>query len=329
MKLQKEDIEKIIHNTLSYGIADNGEVHFKRFTEPQLSAYKEQSEDWYIRANASASVTFDFITDSSYIALKFDLFPGSSRKWAGFDLYIDGVFHKHKKFDGLDSKLVSFSLPRGEHRVTLYFPWSAKTVVNEIHLSDNAKINPVTKKAKALFLGDSITQGYDTGYPSLSYVNAVAQELNIEAVNQGVGGYYFGIDSIDESLTEYAPDFISVAYGTNDYSRYETANEYERNASAYVEKLVALFPDTKILAILPIYRNDENNNAREKYRNYTLNDARNILTGIYEKYSNVHVLKETNIPHIPQVFVSDYLHPNELGFSFMAKTIIKEILKWL
>jgi hypothetical protein len=99
-------------------------------------------------------------------------------------------------------------------------------------------------------------------------------------------------------------------------------------ASAYVEKLTSLFPDTKMVAVLPIFRNDEKNQAREKYRDYTLKDAREILTGIYEKYDNIHILKETGIPRIPDVFISDYLHPNELGFTFMAKAIGTEILKW-
>ena len=78
---------------------------------------------------------------------------------------------------------------------------------------------------------------------------------------------------------------------------------------------------------MPIYRNDENNQTREKYRDYTLEDAREMLVSIYEKYENIFVIKETGIPRIPGAYVNDYLHPNELGFTFMAKTIGKELLK--
>lgn len=328
MRLGKAEIEKIIHNVLSYDYDDDGRLHFRRFTQSQREAYKEESYDWLVRANASASVTFDFVTDSEYIALKFDLYLGSSQNWANFDLYVDGIYCEHKKSENLSAKLISFSLPEGEHRITLYFPWTAETVVNEVHLSDGASIREVQKKAKAIVFGDSITQGYVTEYTSLTYANQVARETDIELVNQGIGGYYFGIASIDESLVSYNPDFIMIAYGTNDYSRYDTRQEFEKYVPKYIEKLTSLFPNTKMLAILPIYRNDENNQTREKYRNYTLNNAREILLSIYEKYDNIYVLRETGIPRVPEVFVSDYLHPNELGFTFMAKAIGKEILKW-
>ena len=140
--------------------------------------------------------------------------------------------------------------------------------------------------------------------------------------------YYFGINSIDESLVSYHPDFIIIAYGTNDYARYDTRKEFETYVPAYLEKLTRLFPDTKMLAVLPIYRNDENHQSREKYRDYTLDDARQILLDTYAGYDNIRVLKETGIPHIPEVFIEDYLHPNELGFTYMARAIAKEVEKF-
>ena len=328
MKLERSQLEKIIHNVISYDYDENGGLHFRRFTESQRLAYAEESAEWIVRANASASVTLDFISNSDYLAMKFDLYAGSSQGFAGFDLFVDGIFYQHKSFDNRNAKLVSFSLPVGEHRITLYFPWTTETVVNEVHLSDGASLLCIPNRRKAIFLGDSITQGYVATYPSLTYVNQVARETDTEIVNQGIGGYYFGVNSIDESLALYAPDFIVVAYGTNDYSKYESRQDFEMSVSRYIEKLTRLFPSTSILAVLPIYRNDENNRAREKYRDYTLEDAREILTSIYKKYNNISILKETGIPRIPDVFVSDYLHPNDLGFTFMAKSIGKELLKW-
>ena len=328
MKLDKTQIGKIIHNVINYDLDENGALHFRRFQDSQLASYENEAHHWVVRANASASVTFDFLTDSEYLALKFDLFPGSSKLMASFDLYIDGVFFEHTAFDNLDAKLISFALPEGQHRVTLYFPWTAETVVNEVHLSDGASIKEITKKRKVIFLGDSITQGYVTEFPSLSYVNQVANDTDSEVLNQGIGGYYFGANSIDESLASFNPDLIVIAYGTNDYSKHDSKEVFEASASTYIEKLTAIFPNTKMLAVLPIYRNDENHNARERYREYTLSDAREILAGIYGKYENIRILTETGIPRIPEVFVADFLHPNELGFSFMAKSIGKEISKW-
>ena len=329
MKLDRGQIEKIVHGVLSCEYDEQGRLHFNRFTKSQYEAYEAESYDWLRRAVASASVIFDFVTNSDYIALKMDLDTGSSQIWSDFDLYVDGIYCMRKKFGNMNQKLVNFALPEGEHRITLYFPWTVETVVNEVHLSDEASVKEVPKRAKAIVIGDSITQGYITEFSSLTYANQVARETEIDLVNQGIGGYYFGEGTIDESLCSYNPDLIIIAYGTNDYSRYDSKEDFEKFTSGYIKKLTSLFPSTKMLAVLPIYRNDENNQTREKYRDYSLEDARNMLLATYQKYDNIHVLKETGIPHIPEVFIEDYLHPNELGFTFMAKAIAREVEKML
>lgn len=325
MKLKEAQIAKIVHNVLSCQFAENGSLHLHRFSEKQREVYAMESSDWGMKTNASASTTFDFITDSDYLTLKFDLYPGSSQKWGSIDLYVDGVFYDTRYANDLSIKLAGFRLPEGQHRVTVYFPWSAQTVVNEVHLSDGASLIPVEKSLKMLCFGDSITQGYCAKYASLSYVNQVSKALNAEVVNQGIGGYYFNETTIDDSICFYAPDLITVAYGTNDYSRYETAEEYAQHAGAYIRKLADLFPDTKIVGILPIYRNDQNHQVRKLYRSYSLEEARQILKSQYASLPNGFVIEETGIPHISQAYAPDFLHPNEFGFCLMAQGITRQL----
>lgn len=325
MKLNVSQLGKIIHNVLSWTVDEDGRLHLHRFSQEQRRTYELEATDWAMKTLSSASATFDFITDSDYIALSFDLFPGSSQKWGSVDLYVDGVFYANRYAGDLSIKMVGFQLPAGEHRVTVYFPWSAQTVISQVQLRDGASVIPVEKQLKMLCFGDSITQGYTSKYTSLSYVNQVARALDAEVVNQGIGGYYFNEATIDESIVSYQPDIITVAYGTNDYSRYETAQEYAEHAGAYIRKLEGLFLDTKILGILPIYRNDENHQVRKLYRSYSLDDARAILRGHYEGCTNGYVLEETGIPHIPEAYAPDFLHPNEFGFSIMSQGIIRKL----
>lgn len=325
MKLNPSQLGRIIHNVLSYSFDENDRLQFHRFSQEQREVYALESQDWVIKTLSSASAALDFITDSEFITLKFDLYPGSSQKWGSVDLYVDGVFRANRYADDLSVKLAGFELPAGQHRVTVYFPWSAQTVVSEVHLSDGASIVPVEKNLKMLCFGDSITQGYTSKFSSLSYVNQVARALDAEVVNQGIGGYYFNEATIDTSILSYQPDIITVAYGTNDYSRYESAEEYAQASGKYIRKLADLFPDTKILGILPIYRNDQNHQVRKLYRSYSLDDARGILKKHYEALPNGYVLEETGIPHIPQVYAPDFLHPNEFGFSLMSQGVIRKI----
>lgn len=326
MKLNNSQVETILHNAFHYSFEDNGRLHVCRFSPQQMDTYAaDEKRDWTLKTHSSASVTFDFITDSDYISLKFDLFPGSSQKYSSIDLYVDGVFYNSRFMEDQSFKLAGFQLPEGEHRVTVYFPWSAETVFYEVHLSDGATVIPVEKRCRILCLGDSITQGYIAKCTSLSYVNQMARALDAEVFNQGIGGYYFNEATIDESILDVKPDIITVAYGTNDYSRRETAEEYKAHASRYIEKLQKLFPDAAIVGILPIFRDDLNYHARRLYRTYTLDDARSILRECYEALPNGYVVEETGIPHLSQFFAADLLHPNDFGFTLMAPGIVSKL----
>ncbi len=325
MKLDRIQLGEMVHNALSFSFDEKGSMHFQRFTRQQQDTYAQKSEDWAMKARSSASVTFDFITDSDYITLMFDLYPGSSARYGAMDLYVDGVFCDSRIMENLSIKLAGFQLPEGTHRVTVYFPWSAETVINEVHLSDGASVIPVEKKCRLLCFGDSITQGYIAKYPSLSYVNQVARALDAQTVNQGVGGFVFDEAVIDETVLPCKPDIITVAYGTNDYSRYESMEDYATRSGAYIRKLGALFPDTPVVGILPIYRNDENHNARKHCRSYSLDDARKLLRDQYAALPNGYVVEETGIAHLADFYAADFLHPNDLGFGIMAKEIIRKL----
>ena len=325
MKLNESQLKQIVHNAMWTEFDEKGSLHVYRFTRQQMQTYEQESMDWAQKIRSSASVTLDFITNSQSIALNFDLHPGSSQKWGSIDLYVDGVFFDARYMNDLSIKLAGFALPEGEHRVTVYLPWSAETVLNAVHLSDGASVIPVQKELKMLCFGDSITQGYTARFASLSYVNQVTRALDAEAVNQGIGGYYFNEATLDESLLPCKPDLITVAYGTNDYSRYETPEEYASRTGAYIRKLAQLFPDTKIVGILPLYRNDQNHQVRKLYRSYSLDDARKLLKSQYEALPNGYVIAQTGIPHIPEAYAPDFLHPNDLGFSVMAQSITRQL----
>ena len=325
MKADTSQLSKMVHNALYHSFDENGGLHIHRFTEEQRRIYGEENPDWVIRNRATASATLDFVTDSDRLALYYDVFPGSGMSWGSIDVCVDGVLYDSWYVQDLGMTLAGFDLPAGEHRVTVYLPWSMCMVIKELHLSEGATVKPVEKKCRLLCFGDSITQGYTARFTSMSYVNQVAAALDAEVVNQGVGGYYFNEATLDESLLAYQPDVITVAYGTNDYTHKDTLEGYAERSGKFIKKLSELYPNTKILGILPIYRNDEYHRVRKMYRTYTLDQARQALREQYEACPNGYVLAETGIPHIPNAYFPDLLHPNELGFTFMAQGVIRKL----
>ena len=61
-----------------------------------------------------------------------------------------------------------------------------------------------------LMLGDSITHGYDAISPSNSYASLVADMLDANAINKGIGGEVFW-PQFAAMLDNITPEIITVA----------------------------------------------------------------------------------------------------------------------
>ena len=149
----------------------------------------------------------------------------------------------------------SYPLGEGYKTVQIYFPWSAASTLRFLALDDGASISPVLRPNRMLIFGDSITQGYDALYPSHSYASVLADALNADARNKGIGGEKFFPALLDEP-EDFEPDYITVAYGTNDWAG-RTAEELEHNLREFYHRLSALYPKARIFAVTPIWRKNE------------------------------------------------------------------------
>lgn len=198
----------------------------------------------------------------------------------------------------------------------LYFPIGIKSV------SSNGKINVVNENIKTwLALGDSITQGFDANQPTKNYVSLLAQKLNLNALNQGVGGHYF-----DEKILvplDKKFEFITVLYGTNDYDHFHDLTIIKQNIDKFFQKLINLYPDTKVFAITPIWRNDNDDLLRTE----TLSDIRNYITEVVKQYPNITLINGLDlIDHDAKYYDDGFLHPNKMGFEQIANRLY-EFLK--
>ena len=137
---------------------------------------------------------------------------------------------------------MEFDFDNGEKRVTLWFPCLFETQITEF-LLDGEMFKPVEKQTKILFFGDSITQGYTSEFPSLTYTNIVTRELNAESVNQGIGAALFDATDLDEELP-FSPEMVFVAYGTNDWA-HSGERDFSSNAKTYIKKSAGFIPMQK------------------------------------------------------------------------------------
>ena len=111
-------------------------------------------------------------------------------------------------------------------------------------------------------------------------------------------------------------DFVTVAYGTNDY-RIKNEAYFSHNMPAFFRKVAAEFPEKPIFVILPIWR--EREEANEVFELGTLQSVRDRVTAEAAKYPNMTVIDAKDfVPHYEDFFGDKALHPNAMGMSQYA-----------
>ena len=330
--IEKNELEKLFHNYLNLKVLEDGTVRFQRFSQCQQTQYvidgDRKGKDFYSRSQAASNVVLDFITDSSVLGVNYKWQTATGHDDVIFDFYVDGVFSGCHRTEDRGEELFAFDIPSGEHQVTLFFPWQVIIDINSIILSTGASIKEIKKTKRILVLGDSISQGYVCRHPSLSYVGYITRQLNVECLNQAVGGYWFEKDSLDEELALWNPDIIISAYGTNDYFHREK-EEFSIGVRDFLQKLYMILPNTPVLGIIPIPRFDELYLARQRTTDFRLEEAHSIIRESYNKYPTATILENDFFPRHPDFFAPDLIHPNDLGFQIYGEAVKNRILQIL
>ncbi len=314
MNLTAKEIYALSHGAVRYEEID-GVLYLRRFTARAKKEYDTWSADFARKSCATAGVRLAFSTDADHFDLSVRATPASSRRFCYFDIYVDDVMIAHigKEPTECYEETLALDLPCGTHRVEIYFPNLFEGGIKSLSFPDGATVEPVKKACRILEIGDSITHGYDAYLPSCSYANQLADKLGASPVNLGIGAEFFNPDMVDPDM-DFAPDIITVAFGTNDWNG-KTRDYFAEHAEEMFRKLRAAYPAAKIFAITPIWRGD----CHRVTAAGTFEEARAIVRTAAKKQAGVVVIEgDSLVPHIPAAFSPDILHPNDLGFCFYA-----------
>ena len=325
MRLTTEQIASIAKGVVRV-YEEDGKAVLCRFTKEQEELYKARSEDFYKKSFATAGVTLEFLTDSRELTLGVTIGYGSSRVFFDHSIFVNG-----KKYASLSSNCAaggSFSgtwtLPEGEKKIKIYFPWSVSSKITELSLTDGATLTPVKNQKKMIMFGDSITHGYDASSPEKSYASRVADALDAEAINKGIGAevFYAPMADIKDPIE---PDYITVAYGTNDWSK-NKKESFEKHCRGFYENLSKNYPNAKIFALTPIWRHDYGHVNTIG----TLDDIEAYINKVANDLPNVIAIRGIEfVPADPTCFSPDVVHPNDLGFEHYANNLLEEIKKYI
>lgn len=316
MKLSFETVKSITFGFVS-SFEDTDGMHFAKCTDKQVEAWRSFSEVLAKNASATTGIRLDFHTNSKRFAFK----ATSGKR---FELYVNGTFREVFLNEGSE---FSYDINENtdESRITLYFPaHDVPGVLSYVELDDGASVRPHTFDLKMLFIGDSITQGWNSHYDSLSYANRVSDFFNADSVVQGIGGGFFH-ESVFDSAIDYEPDVVIFAFGTNDWVRQSSHDALRENTAAFIEAIKTRYGDKKIFGISPIWRG---NSGELKPAGYFVDVCKTVKEEIVSHGVTL-IDGETLTPHMTDFFSDLYLHPNGLGFGVYAESLCKVLRKYI
>ncbi len=309
MKLSNEKILSIAFGAVRVEKEEQG-LRFYKCTQKQIDVWSKEREDLGERAAGCTGVRLDFHTDAEWIRFK-----APSGK---FELLVDDL--AVAQFNAGEETEFYADLGKGEKRVLLLFPsHDVAELLEWVELPDGATLIPHQYDRKILFIGDSITQGWNSGFDSASYAWRVTRKLNADSVINGIGGAYYLKDSFD--TIDFDPETIVVAYGTNDYGHFASQEELRRECAGFLDQIKEAYGEKEVYCILPIWRFD-----LEKVRKMgNFDDCRRVIQEEIEK-RGFHIIDGYKlVPHL-EFFYADVVHPNAIGFAEYAKKLI-EILE--
>ena len=321
MKLSFEQLKSIARGVDRVEEVDGG-VQFFRMTVAQKQYYLQYNNQANAnKTDSTAGVKLAFYTDSENLKFSAKLTDGSSRLYAYFDICENGAIIAHGGSDKENEAEMEVKLSSGESLVEIYFPWSKGVIMTSFELDDGASIKPHTRPYTLLAYGDSITHGYDATYPSLSYVNRLANLLDADVHNRGIGGSTFSPELVRRDNVEN-PDFVTIAYGTNDWSMC-TMEKFEADCRAFLALIHQRYPHSQVFVIAPIWRGDS---ERETAMARPISDVYKLFCEYTMNYDHITAVDGWDfIPHLPAFFQDEILHPNDQGFSLYAENLYKAI----
>ena len=204
------------------------------------------------------------------------------------------------------------------------------------------------KGLKALFLGDSITEGNGASSIERTYWNVLGKRTGLEVVGYGVGGTRIARQKHPSELAFFDNDFnlraeqmdkqtdiIGVLGGTNDYGHGDAPIGTPEDTDVYTfygalnhlyTYLLSTYPDAFIFVMTPTHRTGEAPKPASGFQpaKPSLREYVGIIREVAEKYSlpvlDLYAESGINptIPVLREKFMPDGLHPNDAGYEKLS-----------
>lgn len=150
--------------------------------------------------------------------------------------------------------LVHLPCPDGDF--TLHLPETLRPALHGVRPVDGT-LTPTAPRPRWLVYGDSIAEGWSVSRPHLAWPALAGRVLGVETVNLGYAGAARGELASAEQLASLEADLLTVAFGTNCWSRtpHSAGLLYETTRS-FLDLVRRGHPDVPLLVVSPVVRPD-------------------------------------------------------------------------
>lgn len=326
MILTLEDIKTVTFGAES--ICENeGRVCFHRFTD------KEREGHGSHEFLSTAGVQMEFMTDATALRLKGTIKEASGcRSFYAIDILKNGEhIHsiKNYKEEELNSEYANYKYPfedfdstialgEGSKSIRIVLPFSVICEFQTVELVDATYIKSIQREKRIVAYGDSITQGYDSLNPKDTYVMRMAEYFGANIINKGIGGMQFQPE-MSASAYDSKPDFITVAYGTNDWN-WNDLDTIRNSCISFLDNLIKIYENAPIFIIAPIWRIS----YKEQKPAGDFSNVEKMIFEVAEKYPRVTAISGWElVPHDLKYFGDGGLHPASNGFECYFENLKK------
>ena len=217
-------------------------ICLRRLTPQQLQQF-DADPHRAIRTRCNAGIALEMDTDAAALEMDYRLQKEAPRPYGYVEVFVDGAPFAAEGSDtqmALEGSL-RLALPSGPKRLQIVLPALHEMAISHLALQGETRVAPVAHRFRYLAFGDSISQGYDAIFSSQAYPTRIARAIDALLVNQAIGGDVFRAN-YPQALPGFAPDLITVAYGTNDWSS-RTREDFEEAMAGFFQNLHSAYPE--------------------------------------------------------------------------------------
>jgi lysophospholipase L1-like esterase len=222
----------------------------------------------------------------------------------------------------LGSGSVRLAAGAGAERAVIYLPEGMRPTVSSLRAL-GGEIAPAPRGPRWSCYGDSIAEGWCASEPAGAWPHVVARERGLDVVNFGYAGAARGEIASAEELAQLPADVISIAHGTNCWTRTPHGAElFAACFRAFLAILRAGHPHTPIVAISPLLRADAE--AVPNKLGATLADLRAAFEAVVAERraaGDAALALVPGLPLVPRERLPDGIHPDDAGHALLARAL--------